>query len=137
MMLTRGRHRQVDTSGHFCPYAPCVYHGWVGFGHLRANGHPNGRRWRPLVCLGCNGYFLETTGTPFYAKQVEPDRLVWAMAALAEGLGICAVARVFEVDLNTVLAWLVEAAEHLEAFSRYFPHSPGFSGNVLSPSRLS
>src|SRR5215475_8100043 len=23
MMLTRGRHRQVDTSGHFCPHASC------------------------------------------------------------------------------------------------------------------
>jgi hypothetical protein len=39
---------------------------------------------------------------------------------LAEGLGIRAVARVFEVDPNTVLVWLVEAADHLEAFSRHF-----------------
>jgi IS1 family transposase/transposase-like protein len=122
MMLTRGRHRQVDISTHFCPHPLCPYHGWVGLGNLRANGHPNGRRWRQLFCLGCNGYFLETTGTPFHAKQVEPDRLVWAMAALAEGLGIRAVARVFEIDPNTVLTWLVEAAEHLEAFSRYFLH---------------
>jgi IS1 family transposase len=30
------------------------------------------------------------------------------------------VARVFEGDPNTVLSWLVEAAEHLEAFSRHF-----------------
>jgi IS1 family transposase len=68
---------------------------------------------------------LETLGTPFHAKQVDPDKLVWAMAALAEGLGIRAVARVFEVDPNTVLGWLVEAAEHLEAFSRYFLHAVG------------
>jgi hypothetical protein len=44
------------------------------------------------------------------------------VAALAEGLGIRAVAHVFEVDPNTVLTWLVEAAEHLETFSRYFLH---------------
>lgn len=30
--------------------------------------------------------------------------------------------RVFEVDANTVLTWLVEAAQHLEAFSRYHLH---------------
>jgi IS1 family transposase len=119
MTFTRGRHRYIETTGHFCPRATCSYHGWVGFGNIRANGHPNGRRWRQLVCLGCHGYFLETVGTPFHAKQVEPDKLVWAIAALAEGLGIRAVARVFEVDPNTVLGWLVEAAEHLEAFSRY------------------
>jgi hypothetical protein len=31
-----------------------------------------------------------------------------AVTALAEGLGIRAVARVFEVDPNTVLQWLVD-----------------------------
>jgi transposase-like protein len=119
MIFTRGRRCQVDTTGHFCPHTTCLYHGRVDLGNIRANGHPNGRRWRQLVCLGCHGYFLETLSTPFHGKQVNPDKLVWAITALAEGLGIRAVARVFEVDPNTVLGWLVEAAEHLEAFSRY------------------
>jgi hypothetical protein len=47
---------------------------------------------------------------------------VWAIAALAEGLGIRAVARVFETDPPTVLGWLVEAGQHLEAVSHYFLH---------------
>jgi IS1 family transposase len=119
MIFTRGRPRQVETTGHFCPHTACSYYGWVDWGNLRANGHPNGRRWRQLVCLSCHGYFLETVGTPFHAKQVEVDKLVWAITALAEGIGIRAVARIFETDPNTVLIWLVEAAEHLEAFSRY------------------
>jgi hypothetical protein len=59
-------------------------------------------------------------GTPFHGKQIDPDKLVWAITALAEGLGIRAVARVFETDPHSVLRWLVEAAKHLEAFSRYF-----------------
>lgn len=42
------------------------------------------------------------------------------VACLAEGLGIRATARVFEVDAKTVLQWLVEAAEHLRAFCAYF-----------------
>jgi IS1 family transposase len=37
-------------------------------------------------------------------------------------LGIRAVARVFEVDPNTVLQWLLEVADHATAFSRYFLH---------------
>ena len=53
-------------------------------------------------------------------KRVSPDPLVWAIAALAAGLGIRAVARVFEVDPNTVLGCLVEAADHLQAFSHHF-----------------
>src|SRR5262249_36219431 len=71
-------------------------------------------------CVSCQGYFQETYGTIFHGKHVAPDLLVWAVGALAEGLGIRAVARVFEVDPNTVLQWLVEVADHLQAFSQYF-----------------
>jgi IS1 family transposase len=39
------------------------------------------------------------------------------VACLAEGLGIRATARVFEVAPNTVLQWLTEAAEQLHALS--------------------
>jgi hypothetical protein len=119
---TRGRPRQVDTSQHFCPYPDCAYQGRVGLGNLCANGHPNGGPWRQLHCTSCGGYFQETHGTPLHGKRVAPEKLVWAVGALAEGLGIRAVARVFEVDPNTVLAWLVEVAEHAAAFSQYFLH---------------
>jgi hypothetical protein len=44
------------------------------------------------------------------------------MGAVAEGLGIRAVARVFAVDPNTVLHWLTEVADQTAAFSRYFLH---------------
>src|SRR2546422_539004 len=119
---TRGRPRQVETSQHFCPYPACAYQGWVGLGNLCANGHPNGGPWRQLHCTSCGGYFQETHGTPLHGKRVVPERLVWAVGALAEGLGIGAVARVFEVDPTTVLAWLVEVADHAAAFSQYFLH---------------
>jgi hypothetical protein len=103
MMFTRGRRRQVETTGHFCLHATCPYHGPVGWGNIRSNGHPNGRRWRQLGCLSCQRHFLETHGPPFHSKQVEPAKWVWAIAALAEGLGIRAVARVWKTDPNTVL----------------------------------
>jgi IS1 family transposase len=119
---TRGRPRQVDTSFHFCPHATCAYRGWVSWGNLSANGHPSGGPWRQWYCTVCKGYFLETHGPLLHGKRVAPDVLVWAVGALAEGLGIRAVARVFEVDPHTVLQWLVEAAEQLQAFSQYFLH---------------
>jgi len=112
----------VDTSRHFCPHADCDYRGWVGWGNIRANGHPSGGPWRQLYCTSCGGYALETHGTLLHGKRVTPDLLVWAVGALAEGLGLRAVARVFEVDPNTVLQWLVEAAEQLQAFSQYVLH---------------
>jgi IS1 family transposase len=119
---TRGRRRHVNTSQHFCPDPDCRYGGWLGLGNITSNGHPSGGPWRQLSCGACHGYFLETHGTPLHGKRVSPDKLVWAIGALAEGLGIRAVARVFEVAPNTVLAWLIEVADHATAFSRYFLH---------------
>jgi IS1 family transposase/transposase-like protein len=122
LVTIRGCPRTVDTQHHFCPSPRCAYYGWVGLGNVRANGHPSGGRWRQLQCVACGTYFLETHGTPLHGKRVPAELLVRVVAALAEGLGIRAVARVFEVDPNTVLAWLIEAADHLEAFSHSLLH---------------
>ena len=117
--FTRGRRRTVDTHAHFCPAPDCAYYGWLGRGNLRANGHPGGKPWRQFQCVSCRGYFYETTGTIFHGKHTSPDLIVWVIACLAEGLGIRGTARVFAIDANTVLQWLVEAAEQLQAFSDY------------------
>jgi IS1 family transposase len=63
---------------------------------------------------------LETHGTIFHGKRIAVELIVQVLAFLAEGLGNRATARVFEVDANTVLQWLMEAADQLQAFARYF-----------------
>src|SRR6266571_3140759 len=114
------RPRTVDTSMHCCPHTACADRGWLGLHNLRANGHPRGGPWRQLQGRGCHGYFLETHGTLLHGKQAAGELIVRVLACWAEGLGIRATARVFEVDPNTVLRWLVEAAEQLKTFSQYF-----------------
>src|SRR5215510_4624956 len=116
------RPRTIDTSRHFCPHTGCDYRGWVGLGNLRANGHPSGGPWRQFHCTACNGYFPEHHGTLFHGKRVSVDLIVHVIGCLAEGLGIRGTARVFEVDPNTVLHWLMKAAEQLRAFAQYFLH---------------
>ena len=120
MAPTHRRPREVDTSRHFCPHSDCAYRGWLGLGNLRANGHPSGGPWRQFHCTSCKGYFLETHGTLFHGKQAAVELIVPVLACLAEGLGIRATARVFEVNAYTVLHWLGEAAEPLRAFSASF-----------------
>ena len=115
----RGRKHTIDSQAQFCPDLDCSYYGWLGRGNIRANGHPGSTPWRQFQCVSCLGYFHQLHGTPLHGKHVSANKLVWAVTALAEGLGIRAVARVFEVDPNTILQWLLEAAEHLQAFSRY------------------
>ena len=120
MPVTNRRPREIDTSRHFCPHSQCANRGWLGLGNLRANGHPSGAPWRQFHCTSCDGYFLETHGTICHGKQAAVELIVRVVACLAEGLGIRATARVFEVAPNTVLQWLVEAAEQLHAFAAYF-----------------
>ncbi len=91
-------------------------------GNLHANGHPGGGPWRQLHCTAGAGYFLETYSTILHGKRVAVDLIVHVIGCLAEGLGIRGTARVFVVDPNTVRQWLVEAADQLRAFSRYFLH---------------
>src|SRR5262245_41320210 len=122
IVSTRGRRRQVDTATPFCPDSDCAYRGWVGWGNLRANGHPSGGPGRQLLCVACRRYFLETLGPLLHGKRASVELLVHVIACLAEGLGIRGTARGFEVEANTVLPWLVEAAEQLRAFSQHVRH---------------
>jgi IS1 family transposase len=59
---------------------------------------------------------LETHGTLLHGKRLSGELLVRVLACVVEGLGIRATARVFEVDPNPVLQWLVATAEQLQAF---------------------
>ena len=115
----RGRKRCVQTGRHYCPYQDCRYYGWLGLGNISSNGHPNGGRNRQLYCCVCRRYFAETKGTLFYGKRYRSQDIEQALTALAEGLGIRAVGRVFKVEPDTVLDWLLEAGTHLEAFTDY------------------
>jgi hypothetical protein len=82
---TRGRPRQVDTSSHFCPHPDGASRGGVGWGHLRAHGHPYGGPWRQLRCVVCRRSFLETLGTLLHGKRTSAELMVRVLACLAEG----------------------------------------------------
>lgn len=118
----RGRRKQVDTSSHFCPNRACLYYGWLGLGNIRANGHPNGGAWRQLECTVCHKPFMETVNTIFYRKRVKAEVIWQVLTCLAEGVGIRKTARIFGLDPNTVLHWLHQAADHMEAVSHYLIH---------------
>jgi hypothetical protein len=123
MPATNRRPRVLDPSGPCCPHDSCDDRGWLGLGHLRAHGHPSGGPWRQFYGTACAGYFLETHGTLFHGKRVAVERIVHVLACLAEGLGLRGTARGgVAVDPNTVLGWLVEAADRLQALSRYCLH---------------
>jgi transposase-like protein len=70
----------------------------------------------------CGKYFSETLGTPFYRSKTDAKTIIIALKAVAEGLSIQSTARVFNVDADTVVYWLSQAGEHMEAISGYLIH---------------
>src|SRR4030095_16841070 len=108
LVPTRGRRRHVETSTHFCPTPDCASRGWVGWGNLRANGHPNGGPWRQLLWVVCRGSVLATLGTILHGKRASVERIGRVIACLAGGVGIRGTARGVEVDPTTGLPLLVE-----------------------------
>jgi hypothetical protein len=127
---TRGHRRQIDTSTHCCPNPDCAYRGWVGWGNLRANGHPNGGPWRQLLCVVCRRYFLETLGTLFHGKRASAELIVRVVACLTEGLGIRGTARVFEVDPESKLLLAIDVGDRTLAMAQCFKHHVA---QVLAP----
>ena len=118
----RGRRPTVDTTNHFCPHKACRYYGWLDRGNIISNGHPGGGQWRQLKCVACGKHFQETIGTVFYGSSVPAQAIMRAIAALCEGVNPRKVARIFEVDKDTVLRWLVEAAMHSKVVMGYMMH---------------
>ena len=119
----RGRRREVDTRKQFCPEERCQYYGWLDRGNIISNGHPSGGQWRQMKCVACGKHFQETIGTIFYGSSVAAQDIMRGIAALCEGVSPRKVARIFEVDKDTVFGWLVEAAAHSETVVGYMVHN--------------
>src|SRR5438093_5588357 len=115
---TNRRPRTVDPARPCCPQAGGRYRGGLGLGNVRANGPPSGGPGRPCQGISCDGSCLATHGTLVHGQQASVELSGRVLACLAEGLGIRATARVFEMAPNTVLPWRVAAAEHLKACTR-------------------
>ena len=99
-----------------------MYHGWLDRGNIVSNGHPGGGPWWQLHCVVCGKYFQETIGTVFYGSSVAAADIMRAIALLCEGVSPRKVARVYGVDKDTVLRWLMEGAVHSEAVLGYMLH---------------
>ena len=120
-----GRPATIETNYLFCPTEGCrgfhvlgphQNHWIVGAGTYPTKG---GERRQMFQCQWCKAIFSETRGTVFFGFKTPSETIYRALASLAEGLGIRATARVFEVKKDTVLRWLRRAGEHSAMVSAY------------------
>lgn len=59
--------------------------------------------------------FTKTKGTTFYRKRADGDEILEIVALIAEGSRMSSLLRLKEYKEDNIVAWLREAAEHVEA----------------------
>jgi transposase-like protein len=108
---------ELTQVGAFCPNPVCADYGQmqgeqqtniIRFGLSKA-GH---QRYQ---CTTCRQTFTETKGTLFYRRRATEAEILKALAQIAEGSRISSVSRTTGHKEDTILAWLREAAQQVEA----------------------
>jgi transposase-like protein len=103
--------------GDFCPNSQCADYGKpqtaqqkniIHFGLTRA-----GRQ--RYQCQTCGQTFTETKGTLFYRRRTSAEEILKTLAQVAEAQRISSVTRTTGHKEDTVLDWLREAAQQVEA----------------------
>lgn len=102
------RHVARGFTDHFYVADNCIYRdNIIKFG--RTN-----KRTQRYQCKTCGETRVETKGTVFYGRHHAPETILECLAWLAERNSLAAIHRVKAIKEDTVLAWLREAAKHVE-----------------------
>jgi transposase-like protein len=101
-------------AGDFCPDETCPdygkqqddqQHNIIKFGKTKAGR----QRYK---CNTCGGTFTETKGTIFYRRRTSEDKILDALAQIAEGNRVSSVARTTKHKEDTIIDWIREAGCH-------------------------
>jgi IS1 family transposase len=119
----RGAPRRIATDGYACRRPGCRYYGVTDarIHALIAAGH-QGRtdRIQQFRCQACGAKVSARWGTALAHLKTPPGRIGEVLAALAEGLDVCAAVRVFGHGEATITRWRDRAARHADHLHGHF-----------------
>ncbi len=120
----RGPKPKVKVDHVACPNKTCQAHGKFGDdpqSHIVGNDTyaACGEMRQLYLCQLCKTTFSETKHTAFFGLKTDRKTVCRVLKSLAEGTGIRATARIFEIKPETVLDWLRKAGQHCEQVSAY------------------
>jgi hypothetical protein len=114
-----GPKKTVETEGHACDNARCLYYG-IRDGSIHALAG-NGVRGETddiqrLICQACGNRF----NTALQDLKTDPQRIELAMNLAAEGVDMAVIARVLNHCEDTVARWLERAGRQANLLHDYF-----------------
>ena len=101
----------------YCPNPDCALFGQVEARQLERHAYCGPQRTVHYLCRTCGKTFSETKGTFFYRLRTEREKILNALAIVAEQGGIRATARVTGVDKDTIQRWVVSSSIQIRAVS--------------------
>lgn len=97
-------------AGSFCWNPNCADYGKPDYGNLRKFGLTRKGTQR-YQCRTCKKVFSELRGTLFHHKQHSPQTIIECLAMLGDRSSLAAIHRIKGIKEETVIEWLLAAAQ--------------------------
>jgi len=104
---------RLALAGSFCWNRECPDYGRTNHGNIVRYGR-TGKGTQRLKCTTCERVFVANKGTVFYGRHHSPKEILECLAMLAERNSLAAIHRIKGIKEETVMDWLLEAANHVE-----------------------
>lgn len=111
--------RKPFPDGLYCPNPSCPRFGQVEGRQLERHTYYGDRPTTQYLCRACGKTFTETKGTFFYRLRTPREKVLQALAMVAEQGGIRATGRAMGVDKDTIQRWVDRAGRHVKEVSAY------------------
>jgi transposase-like protein len=104
---------RLALAGSFCWNGSCSDYGKTNHGNIVKYGRTDKGTQR-LKCTTCGRVFVKNKGTVFYSRHHSSKDILECLAMLAERNSLAAIHRIKGIKEETVMDWLLEAANHVE-----------------------
>ena len=103
--------RELDKC--FCPNKQCKDYGLRGQGNIAVRGKYGKDKSRDLLyCRTCGKRFASTRASAMFGLHLPAETIRQIIHHAAEGVGVCATARLLGLDKDTVNRVILRAGEH-------------------------
>ena len=99
----------------FCDNTDCNEYGKVGKNNIRTHS----RIQHQVYCKSCKQIWVITKDTFFYNLKSPVSLILEVLKLLSEGIGLRSVCRAKGVSHETVAAWVLKAASHVNEVTVY------------------
>ncbi len=111
--------RKPLPDGLYCPNPDCARFGQEEGRQLERHCYYGSRPSTQYLCRACGKTFAETKGTFFYRLRTPRDKVLQALAMVAEQGGIRSTGRAMGVDKDTIQRWVDRAGRYVQEVSAY------------------